>query len=264
MAIRRGEVNLGGRGARAVVQVREFADHRVRLINARFRFGGASFGTAAQPFNFGVYEIFERFLALALRVEVLLLRFQEVAVISTNAEKAVFVGAIKLDHVIGDIFEEVAVVADDYAGERSILQQRFEPFDSGEVEMIGGLVQKKYVRLLDESFSDRQAFFPAAGERGSGDFIIFKSCTAEGFGGAKPEIGFGHAGFFQRGFDYRVSSFSVAEFGNLGNATQPGAFANRDVSAVWRDAPVENFEERGFAGTIGADQADAIAFRDGE
>ena len=27
---------------------------------------------------------------------------------------------------------------------------------------------------------------------------------------------------------------------------------------------MENFQERGFAGTVGADQADAIAFRDGE
>ena len=243
MAIRRGEVNLGGRGARAVVQVREFADHRVRFINARFRFGGARFGAAAQPFNFGVYEIFERFLPLALRVEVLFLRFQEVAVISINAEKAVFVGAIKLDHVIGDIFEEVAVVADDYAGEGSVLQQRFEPFDSGEIEMIGGLVQKQNIRLLDESFGNRQAFFPAAGERGGGDFKILKSCAAEGFGGAKREIGFGHAGFFQRGFDHRVSSFSGGKFGNLRNATQPGAFANRDVSAVWRDARRGEFRE---------------------
>ena len=127
--------------------------------------------------------------------------------------------------------------------------------------MIGGLVQKQNIRLLDESFGNRQAFFPAAGERGGGDFIILETSAAEGFSGAKREIGFGHAGFFQRGFDYRVSSFSGGKFGNLGNATQPGAFANRDVSAVWRDAPVENFEERGFAGTIGADQADAIAFR---
>ena len=27
---------------------------------------------------------------------------------------------------------------------------------------------------------------------------------------------------------------------------------------------MENFEERGFAGAVGTDQADAIAFRDGE
>ena len=63
---------------------------------------------------------------------------------------------------IGDIFEEIAVVADDYAGERSVLQQRFEPFNSGEIEMVCGLVQQQNIRLLDQSFGNRQAFFPAA------------------------------------------------------------------------------------------------------
>ena len=121
LAIGGGEVNLGGGGARAIVQVREFADHQVCFINARFRFGGASFRSAAQPFNFGVHEILERFLAFALRVEILLLGFQEVAVISIDAEKTVFIGAIEFDHVIGDIFEEVAVVADDDTGEGSVL-----------------------------------------------------------------------------------------------------------------------------------------------
>ena len=151
-------------------------------------------------------------------MEILFLGFKEVAVISIHAEKAVFVSAIEFDHVVGDVFQEVAVVADDYTGERSILQERFEPFNSGEVEVVGGLVQEKNVWLLDEGFGDRETFFPAAGERGGEYFVIFEAGAAEGFGGAKGEIGFGNTGFFQGGFDYRESGFSGGEFGDLRNA----------------------------------------------
>ncbi len=82
--------------------------------------------------------------------------------------------------------------------------------------------------------------------------------------GAKGAIGFRYAGFFERGFDYGVSGFSGSEFRDLRDATEPGAFANGDVSAIGLHVSVENFEQRGFAGTVGADQADAIAFRHGE
>ena len=106
----------------------------------------------------------------ALRVEILFLGFQELAVVSIDAQESVFIGAVELDHVISDILEKVAVVADDYAGERSVLQQRLEPFNSGEIEMVGGLVQQQNIRLLDQRFGNCQALFPSAGERGGGNF----------------------------------------------------------------------------------------------
>ena len=141
------------------------------------------------------------------------------AVISINAEKAVFIGAIEFDHMVGHIFQKITVVADDHAGEGGVLQQRFEPFNSGEIEMVGRLVQQQNIGLLDERFGDRQAFFPAAGERGGGNFIIFEAGAAEGFRSAKSEIGFRHAGFFERGFDHGISGFSGGEFRDLRNAT---------------------------------------------
>ena len=67
-----GEINLRGDGAGSAIQVREFADHAVGFIDARFRFRGARLGAAAQPFDFGAHAIFERVLMLALRVEIAL------------------------------------------------------------------------------------------------------------------------------------------------------------------------------------------------
>jgi hypothetical protein len=85
--------------------------------------------------------------------------------------------------------------------------------------MVRRLVQKQNIRLLDERFGDRQTFFPTAGESSGGDFVIFETGAAESFGGAKGEIGFRHAGFFERGFDYGVSGFSGGEFRDLRHTT---------------------------------------------
>ena len=52
--------------------------------------------------------------------------------------------------------------------------------------------------------------------------------------------------------------------GNLFDEAEFGAFTNGDLAFVRFDAANEDFEQRGFARTVGADQTDALAFGDGE
>ena len=77
LPVRRGKIDFGGGGARPGIQVRQFADHLLGRVDARFRFGGAGLGAAAQPFDFGVHAVFERFLPLSLRVQIFFFRFEE-------------------------------------------------------------------------------------------------------------------------------------------------------------------------------------------
>jgi hypothetical protein len=88
---------------------------------------------------------------------------QKGAVVAVDAERAIGINAIELDHVGGDILQKVAVVAHDDAGEGGLLQQIFEPGDSEEIEMIGGLVEQKDVGMLHQSFDDGETLLPAAG-----------------------------------------------------------------------------------------------------
>ena len=106
----------------------------------------------------------ERVLPLSLRVEVFLLRLQKRAVVSAHAQKTVGVDAVEFDHVVGHIFEKIAIVADHDARERRVLQECFEPLDAREVQMIGRLVEQQDVRLLHEGLGNRQALAPAAGQ----------------------------------------------------------------------------------------------------
>src|SRR5579859_5365953 len=86
-------------------------------------------------------EIFEGFLTFGLGVEEFFLLFEEGGVGSADAEQAVGIDAVELCDFGGDVFKEVAVVADDDTGERGLLENLLEPLDSGEVEMVGGFEQ---------------------------------------------------------------------------------------------------------------------------
>ena len=80
-----------------------------------------------------------------------------------DAQQSIRIGAIEFRHLSRDIFKKVAVVADDDTGECCVLKKRFEPFDSREVEMIGGFVQQQNVRSLNQRFDDCQTLLPASG-----------------------------------------------------------------------------------------------------
>ncbi len=72
---------------------------------------------------FGAHAIFERVLMFLLRVQMRLFGFEKGAVVPFHAQHAVRIGAIELDHIAGDIFEEVAIVAHDNARELRVLKQ---------------------------------------------------------------------------------------------------------------------------------------------
>ena len=130
--------------------------------------------------------------------------------------------------------------------------------------MIGGLVEKQNVRRLDQGFGNRQAFAPAAGERRGLHVKIRKAGAAERLGESRDALRFGNCRAFQRVLDDGANRHAGRKLRNLRDVTESRAFANRHVAAVRFDAADEHFQQRGFAGAIRADHADAIAFGDGE
>lgn len=160
-----GEGDACACGAAAIFHCGEFAEHCIGRIDAGFRFGGASLGAASEPFEFGVDAVGESLLAFTLRGEELFFLLEKGAVVAADAHAAVEVDAIELDYGACDIFEEVAVVANDDAGEARVHQDLLEPFDAGDVEVICWLIEKEHVGFLRERLGKREAFLPTAGER---------------------------------------------------------------------------------------------------
>lgn len=69
-----------------------------------------------------------------------------------------------LDGAGGDVVHELAVVADDDDRLSVIDEEVFQPLDGLDVQMIGGLVQQKHIRFLQQQFGKFDAHAPATAE----------------------------------------------------------------------------------------------------
>ena len=107
------------------------------------------------------------------------------AVGSFDPKESVPVNAIEFDHIVRDVFEKVAVVADYHAGEGGAFQQLFQPFYSGKIEVVGRLVEQKDVGILHQTFDDGESFAPTAGQSCGVRFEINEAGAAESFFRAK-------------------------------------------------------------------------------
>ena len=124
------EIDLRRRAARSRIQVRQFADHLARLVDAGFRLSWCAPSRRDAAIRFPRGPDFPALPAAWIARAEILLSFRESAVVAVDAEQSFGIDAVQFDHVGGDIFEEIAVVADDHAGEGRFLEQIFEPRDS--------------------------------------------------------------------------------------------------------------------------------------
>ena len=161
--------------------VAEFADEFVSAVDAGLGLAAARPGTAAQPLDFGVDAVLQGLLMARLGVHPLLFDFEKMGVGAGDAEDAVGKDAGEFGGFTGDVFEKITVVGDDDAGEVGLLKKLFEPLDSGEVEMVGGLIEEKNLRRGDQGFGDGEALAPASGERLRLGVEVLKAGAAQGF-----------------------------------------------------------------------------------
>ena len=66
-------------------------------------------------------------------------------------------------------------MAYNHACKRRILQQRFDPLNAREVEMVCGFIEQQNVRLLNQRRRDGEAFAPASRERHGRSFEVRKT-----------------------------------------------------------------------------------------
>src|SRR5271156_5919429 len=206
----------------------------------------------------------QRILAVSLGVQVRFFRFQEDAVLSLYAKEALLVSAVEFAHFVRHIFKEVAVVADDDAGELRILEQSFEPFDSLEVQVIGGLIQQQDVRSLDQALDNRQTLAPTAGQSCGVGFKICETGATESFFRSERKFLLRYARSFERALDNGPASRFRSKTRNLLDKTHLRAFTYRDFSFIRFYTPEKNLEQGGLAGAVGTDQSDSLTFGHGE
>ncbi len=91
-------------------------------------------------------------------------RFLALLVLREIAGKTRQQAAVELDDAGADAVEEGAVVGNEEERHAGFDQQRFQPFDGGDVEVVGRLVEQQHLRRHSQRLGQRQALLLAAGE----------------------------------------------------------------------------------------------------
>ena len=73
-------------------------------------------------------------------------------------------GGIELQDGCDGVIEEGTVMRDDQGSPAEAIQPVFQPFEHGNVEMVGGFIQQQQVRVRQQQAGQRQARLLAAAE----------------------------------------------------------------------------------------------------
>ncbi len=84
---------------------------------------------------------------------------QEFAVVTLHPEDSFRVDAINLDHVARDVFEEIAIVADNEARESRSGKQLLEPEDPVKIKMVRWFVEQENVEVRTSSRAIASRYF---------------------------------------------------------------------------------------------------------
>ncbi|MDT4830455.1 hypothetical protein FQZ97_639200 [compost metagenome] len=194
---------------------------------------------------------------------------------------------LQVSDVVHHRVEEVAVVGDQQQGARIALEPLFEPEDGVEVEVVGGLVEQQQLGRTHQCLGQVQAHPPSAGEVANAAVHLLRAeaeasqqlaCAGvgrvaigavqfdvqAGDGGAVvARFGGGQVALYPAQVQIAVEhvvhgqALQVVHFlAHVGDAPVRGQQA---VAGVRPQFATQQGEQAGFAGAIGADEADFLA-----
>ena len=153
------------------------------------------------------------------------------------------------------IGEEAAVMADDDQRGAAAGEFAFQPFDGGEIEMVGGLVQQQDIGRGRQHARQRGAAGLAAGNM-RGILVAVQPELLQDVARlivivARPEAG----------LDIGQRGGKAAKVRLLRQIADGGAGLHEAAAAVGFDQAGRDLQQCRFAGAVTADQADALALR---
>ena len=193
---------------------------------------------------------------------------------------------LEMQDVVGDVVEQIAVVADDDDRRRIGLEIVDQPQHAFEIEIVGGFVEQQEVGGREQHRGERDAHAPAAGKLREGAVLrrLVEAEAAQDARGArrggvgvdidKTGLDFGDAqrivrrlglaeegGALAVGVEHEVDQRLRAAGRLLLDAADAGLPGNRDRTALAADFAADQAEQRGLAGAVAPDQADVGAGR---
>ena len=176
--------------------------------------------------------------------------------------------AVEFDDARHHTVEEGAVMGNNDRGfDLALDQQVFEQRDAGDVEMVGRLIQQQQVGLHGEGQRQCSAFaFAAGGGLRRTRFIQTEAVQVF----EQPRVSTPAFAFVMHVFEPAargqagVQILGVGQQRFLFNRHHAQSVLAADFAVVERATAGDDAEQRGFAGAVAADEADAFAVMDGQ
>ena len=144
-------------------------------------------------------------------------------------------------------------MADDDERAAAAVEFAFQPFDGGEIEMVGRLVQQQDIGRGRQHVRQRRAAGFAAGEM-RGVFVAVKPELLEQIAGLVVVVARA-----ETGLDIGQRGGKARKIGLLRQIADGRAGLHEAAAAVGLDQAGRDLQQRRFAGAVAADQADALA-----
>ena len=100
------------------------------------------------------------------------LRFLALLILRKTAGIAGQLAAVQLDNARADTIEERTVMGDEEQGHARLDQHRLQPFDGGDVEVVGRLVEQQHLGCNSERLRQRQPLLLSAGQAANARFRV--------------------------------------------------------------------------------------------
>jgi len=163
-------------------------------------------------------------------------------------------------------------VGDDHEGELGSDEEVFEPLDAFEVEvMVGSSRSRTSGSVTRASAIARRLRQPPLRLAAStihagitGGVVFSEAGATQGFAQALLAVGCGNGGAVEGRFGDLANRDAGGEVGELVDVADAGSLTEGDFAGVGLLLGTEDSKKRGFARTVGADEADAVAVVDGK
>ena len=261
LPIRGLEVDRRGLGGRrvSILGRLQFGSAGGRILDLGLVPGLSTLDALSQPRGVSSHLVGEDRLGRGLGIEELLLASDEIRVVPFRFESTAWEGLRKFDDPVRGVLQKTSIVGDEHHGDVRLLDERLQPKDALEIQMVGRFVEHEHVGIMDQSAGEGEPLAPAARQGRDRSIEIGEAQLREDDRGPGVAI---HAVVTVarelRG-DGRKRGRIRLEAVILRDIDELGTLAADEFAFVGVLDAHQDLHQGGLPGAIRADQSDAIA-----
>ena len=261
LPVGRRKIDSRRRRLRPLVHVAQLPNQVVCVVDAGLRLGRPRLRPAPQPLHLNLHAVLQRILQLRLCLQVCLPPLDKLRVAALHAQQSLGVNLVQLYDLRRYVLQKVAVVAHHHAGKRRIVQQRLQPGNARQIQVVRRFVQQQHIRVGNNRFRNRQPLSPASAQRRRFRLQRRKAGPPRRLVQPAIVLRIGQPGAIHCGFQHGAHCQPGRKVRLLLHIRNPRPLACRHVACIRLLLARQHRQQRGLPSSIRPNQPNAVPFR---